>query len=127
MSVKCVTRLSIPGFMRIKGQNFIYLFLKTLTFSPAIFRTHLGSEFHRLHAVQAKERSLAFVAFPLIGKVGIFHLHPCLTCMLKVKPFFFDMFETISSFILYMYIILNLSFILCIQYNGFLSFSIRSA
>ena len=75
--------------------------LKTSTFTPEISRTHLGSEFHRLHAVQAKERSLAFFAFPLIGKVGILHLHPCLICMLKVKPILFDMFGTISSFVLH--------------------------
>ena len=83
--------------------------------------TYLGSDFHKLHAVQVNEPFLAFFVFSVIGKIGILHLHPCLTCMLKVNPFYFDMFGTNSSFILYMYINMNLSYPRCILYIGFLA------
>merc|ERR1712236_107136 len=76
---------------------------------------------------RANERSLAFFALPLMGKVGIIHLQPCLICILKDKPFLYDMFGTSFSFILYTYIILNLSYRLCMLYIGFLSFFRRSA
>ena len=74
------------------------------------------------YALQEKEQSFAFLAFPVVGKFGMSHLHPCLTCTLKVSPYLFEIFGTRSSFILYIYKILNLSCFLWMLYIGFFLF-----
>ena len=98
------------------------LFLKNFISSPVIFWTHLGSEFHRLHADQEKEQPLTFLAFSLVSKFGMSHLHPRLTCTLKVSPYLLEIFGTRPSFILYIYKILNLSCFLWMLYIGFFFF-----
>ena len=95
ISIIWVAGPTTPRFIWVEGQDLIKFLLKNLKKSfPVIFRIHLGSEFHRLHAVQAKELSVAFLALPLMGKIGTSHLHPFLPFILKVSPYFLEMFVT---------------------------------